>query len=148
MQIYFAAPLFCDAELQFNEEVSGMLEDAGHSVFLPQRDGWSEMDEEYRQQVVEEGGPEAKMEKIFEIDRDEVYAADLLTAVLDGRVPDEGVALEMGLAYANDIPVVGLKTDRRVFSPDEPLNAMLYGVLEELTETPQELVETVAKFEE
>jgi len=39
MRVYFAAPLFNEAERAYNESVVGMLEDAGHDIFLPQRDG-------------------------------------------------------------------------------------------------------------
>lgn len=140
MQVYFAAPLFSQAELEFNERWTEALEAEGHDVFLPQRDGM-EADEFFEQSGVDD--MEDVMEMIFELDRDAIYDADVMTAVLDGQVPDEGVALEMGLAYENDVPIVGMKTDRRCFSPDEPLNAMLWGAMDVYVETPEELVEAV-----
>lgn len=145
MRIYFAAPLFNEAELQYNRDVVELLEAAGHSVFLPQRDGIEGLD------TLIESDPEVTdtydaMRKIFEIDYAEIQDADVVTALLDGQIPDEGVAVEIGLAYAHDIPVVGLKTDIRVHAQDEPLKAMVFAVLEELTETPEELVEAVARY--
>lgn len=140
MQIYFAAPLFSQAELTFNEQLTETLEADGHEVFLPQRDG-IEIAELYEQPDIDDVAD--VMNRIFEIDRDAVYESDVLTAVLDGQVPDEGVAVEIGLAYENDVPIICLKTDRRTFSPDEPLNAMLWGAMDEYVETPAELVTAV-----
>ena len=39
MRIYFAAPLFSQAERTFNEHLAQQLESLGFQVFLPQRDG-------------------------------------------------------------------------------------------------------------
>jgi len=143
MQIYFAAPLFSEAELEFNERLTERLEDLGHDVFLPQRDG-IEIDEVDDRSHVDD--IHDLMDEVFEIDRDAIYEADLLTAVLDGQVPDEGVALEMGIAYENDIPIVAMKTDTRSFSPDEPVNAMLWGAADEYVETTDALVEAVDDY--
>ncbi len=140
MRIYFAAPLFSRAELTFNERLTERLEALGHEVFLPQRDG-IEIDELYERSAVED--IHDVMDEIFQVDRDAIYESDVLTAVLDGQVPDEGVALEMGIAYENDVPVVAMKTDRRSFSPDEPVNAMLWGAADEYVESTDALVEAV-----
>lgn len=144
MRVYFAAPLFSEAELRYNERVCGMVEGAGHSAFLPQRDGFEGRDELYARDDVET--VEDAMEAIFELDRSEVVDSDVVTAILDGQVPDEGVAIEMGIAHEHDIPVIGLKTDRRIFAEDEPLNAMVFGVLDRLVETPTELVEAISEL--
>lgn len=145
MRIYFAAPLFSDAERQYNREVAGLFVDAGHSVFLPQRDGFEGMDAVFELDHVETS--EDALVEIFELDREEVLGADVVTAVLDGQVPDEGVAVEMGIAHEHDIPVIGLKTDRRIFAHDEELNAMLVGILEEVVDTPEALLEAVERYE-
>ncbi len=39
MLIYFAAPLFCQAEREFNLQLTQELEKQAFIVFLPQRDG-------------------------------------------------------------------------------------------------------------
>jgi nucleoside 2-deoxyribosyltransferase len=39
MLVYFAAPLFSQAERQFNQSLTEKLELIGYQVFLPQRDG-------------------------------------------------------------------------------------------------------------
>lgn len=146
MRIYFAAPLFNEAEQQYNAQVVKLLEDDGHSVFLPQRDGIEGMD------VLINNDPEVEdthdaMERVFEIDYAEIQQADLVTALVDGQIPDEGVAVEMGLAYAHDVPIVGLKTDIRVHAQDEPLKAMVFSVLVELTNSPGELREVIRQYE-
>lgn len=143
MQVYFAAPLFCEAELRFNEDVAGRLEAAGHDVFLPQRDGMETTDIEDRPDVETKAD---MMEAIFDLDQRQVGEADILTAVLDGRTVDEGVALEVGLAYARDIPVVGLRTDRRTFGQDEPVNAMVWGAADEIVADPAALPDAVDQY--
>lgn len=142
LSIYFAAPLFTQAELDFNERVCGLLEEEGHDVFLPQRDGLES------DTLSEEKGAEDAMQEIFELDRKNVLDADLVTATLDGRVPSEGVCVEMAFAYDHDIPVIALKTDRRTFGFREEYNAMLYGLFEEKVESPEELVTAVQQYDE
>src|SRR5262245_8768359 len=94
MRIYFAGPLFCDAERTFNLRLAAKLEEKGYHVFLPQRDG-----------VESEKPPHNEMAKdelqrtIFGLDRDRVLEADVLLFVLDGRIPDEGACVELGIAY-------------------------------------------------
>lgn len=143
MQVYFAAPLFSDAEKAFNEEVCGQLEDAGHSVFLPQRDGIEEIDDIYDREDIDT--VEDVMEEIFDIDRTAVLDSDVLIAVLDGIATDEGVAVEMAIANEHDIPVVGLDTDRRIFADGEPHNAMIFGLLDRVVDSPDALVEAVGE---
>lgn len=146
MNVYFAAPLFSDAEIRYNEYVCGLLEDAGHSTFLPQRDGYELVESVYENPGVETDAD--AMQAIFELDQSEVKGADIVTAILDGPSTDEGVAVELGIANGNDIPIIGLKTDERCFAEDEPLNAMVFGSLDELVETPEELVDTVNEYTE
>ncbi|WP_433627330.1 nucleoside 2-deoxyribosyltransferase [Halomicrococcus sp. NG-SE-24] len=139
--VYFAAPLFTEAELEFNKRVCGMLEAEGHDVFLPQRDGLES------NVLVEDKSEEEAMQEIFELDRQNVLDADIVTATLDGRVPSEGVCVEMAFAYDHDIPVIALKTDRRTFGRQEEYNAMLHGLFQQRVDTPEALVEAVNKHD-
>jgi len=140
MRVYFAAPLFNEAERAYNESVVGMLEDAGHDIFLPQRDGVEGLDSLIENDPDIEDEADA-MNAIFELDYGEIRKADAVAALVDGQIPDEGLAVEAGLAYAHDVPIVALKTDIRVHAQDEPLKAMLFAVMEEITETPEALLE-------
>jgi nucleoside 2-deoxyribosyltransferase len=137
MDVYFAAPLFSEAELEYNERVSGMLESEGHSVFLPQRDGFESVDELRDRPGIDT--EEDVLREIFRIDREAILDADIMTAILDGQVPDEGVAVEIGIANEIGLPMIGLKTDDR----NPQLNAMVFAPLDEIVETPDQLVDAV-----
>lgn len=111
-RIYFAAPLFCKAERDFNEHVTGILRKNGHEVFLPQECG---------------GSKDTKA--LFDADIEAIDSCDVLLLVMDGRVPDEGATFELGYAYAKGKTCVGLKTDVRV-SENGGDNIMLAHSLE------------------
>lgn len=153
MRIYFAAPLFNAAEQRFNARLTWQLEERGHRVFLPQRDGL-EMAE-----VDTGAGPEQLAEmrrKVFALDTSEVIAANLILAVLDGRVPDEGVCVEIGIAWAtrnadparSERRIVGLKTDARTWLPNDDLNPMVSEALDRLFTDEQELLGWLASLVE
>ena len=114
MLVYFAAPLFSEAERVFNTSLTKKLEELGFKVFLPQRDGIEKDEEAFASMSNEEIG-----QKIFEIDKNAVFESDILLFVLDGRVPDEGAAVELGMAYAHKVfkqpnkRLIGLMTDDR-----------------------------------
>ena len=94
MLIYFGAPLFCEAEKAFNLRLTDILEERGFSVFLPQRDGVESSQPPYDEMTNDE-----RRQAIFSLDRDKVLEADIFLFILDGRVPDEGACVELGLAY-------------------------------------------------
>ena len=68
-----------------------------------------------------------KIKMIFEKDRDEVLKSDILFILLDGRVPDEGACVELGIAYANGKRCYGVKTDARSVEINMDLNPMITG---------------------
>ena len=70
--------------------------------------------------------------KIFNKDYEEVLKADIFFGILDGRVPDEGLAVELGIAYANKKRCYGFKTDARSIELDMDLNPMITGCLDKL----------------
>ncbi len=120
-KIYFAAPLFCKAELDFNAHVTDILRKNGHDVFLPQ-----------------ESETSGDTKAIFDGDMAAVDACDVLLFVMDGRVPDEGASFELGYAYAKGKTCIGLKTDIRV-SENGGDNVMLahslsYGIARSVPE--------------
>src|SRR5258708_36900365 len=94
MLIYFAGPLFSEAERQFNEQLTQKLEALGFNVFLPQRDGVEQDKPPYSTMTVEE-----RQMAIFHLDKSKILVSDIFLCVLDGRVPDEGGGVERGLAY-------------------------------------------------
>jgi nucleoside 2-deoxyribosyltransferase len=70
----------------------------------------------------------------------EVRACDLFICILDGRVPDEGTCVELGMAYILGKMCIGYQTDSRRFALDynnlmieNALNGGLAQSLDELT---------------
>jgi len=144
--IYFSAPLFNQAELAFNQKLTGKLEKEGFSVYLPQRDGL-----EFHE--FPEDTERSEMQRmIFKFDRDKVFEADILLIILDGRVPDEGACVELGLAYADkylnktDKYLIGLKTDSRAAFKQDPINLMIFGSLDCLVESEDDLIGALKEF--
>lgn len=119
MKVYFAGPLFSQAELEFNAKITSMLRAKGFEVFLPQ---------EHSDDVPSSADLKDSKCGYFKADIQAVDGSDVLLIVLDGRVPDEGACFELGYAYARGKTCVGLKTDVRVaeFGGD---NAMIVGSL-------------------
>lgn len=124
-KIYFAGPLFNEAEKNFNASLVSVLEEFGYLVFLPQRDGF--------EATMLEGLTEIeKTEKIFRKDISEIDGSDILFMVLDGRTPDEGACVELGYAYAKGKSCYGIKTDVRAIEYDMSINPMLVGCFKEV----------------
>ncbi|MCL7414287.1 MAG: nucleoside 2-deoxyribosyltransferase [ANME-2 cluster archaeon] len=111
--VYLAAPLFSDAECEFNSRLRDEIEEIGLVVFLPQEHSNDTKDERYRQ------------ENIFSKNRDAIDGADLMVAVLDGVDVDSGTAWEIGYAYARGLPVYGLRTDFRTLGIEGTVNLMI-----------------------
>ncbi|HEV3166845.1 MAG TPA: nucleoside 2-deoxyribosyltransferase [Isosphaeraceae bacterium] len=99
MQLYLAGPLFTQAERTWNLLLAAALEQAGHTVFLPQT-------EVKALKSLEAGA-------VFQTDIDGVRSADAVVAILDGADPDSGTSFESGVAYALGIPIVAVRTDFR-----------------------------------
>ncbi len=114
MLIYFAGPLFSEAEKRFNLRLTERLEGAGFRVFLPQRDGVEGSKPPYDRMSRGE-----RRQAMFEVDKQKVFESEVFLFVLDGRVPDERACVELGLAHAHkaltgrDRLLVGLHTDER-----------------------------------
>jgi nucleoside 2-deoxyribosyltransferase len=99
MHLYFAGPLFTQAERAWNTLMAAELSAAGHSVFLPQ--------------VEVKAIATLEADAIFRVDVDGVRGADALVAILDGADADSGTCFECGIAYALGIPIVLVRTDFR-----------------------------------
>ena len=138
--LYFAAPLFSEAELVFNQSLAEELERT-FNVYLPQRDGCLVVD------LVRNFGipwSEASSE-VFERDIAAIRRCDLFLAVLDGRAPDEGLSFELGFACAIEKPCWGLKTDPRTLL-EYGMNPMLFGGLEVVFDSRAALVNAAKKW--
>lgn len=116
--VYIAAPLFSNGELEFNHKLNKFLEKIGFDTFLPQEDG------HLLSELIDQGfSKDEAINVIFEKDADQINKCDIVVFVMDGRVPDEGACVEIGLAFAYGKECIGLKTDSRSLmgNMDNPL---------------------------
>ena len=114
--------MFMQAEKDYNLKVTKILEEFGYEVFLPQRDGieGAKLKDKTEQELVN---------IIFPLDVKEVKECDIFFINLDGRVPDEGSCIELGMAYTQNKRCYGFKTDTRSLEASMDLNPMITGCL-------------------
>jgi hypothetical protein len=149
MLIYFAAPLFCQAERAFNLQLTLELEKQGFTVFLPQRDGIESNKPPYNEMTSDQ-----ICQAIFLADRDKIHESDIFLFILDGRVPDEGACVALGIAYSQkvllkqDKLLVGLHTDMRGAFPvlGFKLNPMIYSAFDHIAENENELIKIIEAY--
>lgn len=120
--IYIAGPMFSQAELEFNEQIAGKLEECGFDVFLPQRSGYK------MTELMKQMSADAARKMIFNKDYTAVQNTDIVLIILDGRVIDEGACVELGIGYAFGKSCFGLKTDPRSMMNGQ-INPMISGCL-------------------
>ena len=144
MLIYVAGPLFSEAERRFNAQLTEKLEALGFRVFLPQRDGVEREKPPYDAMT-----PEERRRATFHLDLAMILEADVFLFVLDGRVPDEGACVELGIAYCQqelqgkDKLLVGLQTDTRAAFLGSKLNPMVRVPLQYVVEDVEALLRAV-----
>jgi len=137
-KLYLAAPLFSKAELTFNQKVNDKLK-SFFDVYLPQNDGL------LMEELVEDNvTPDIAGKHILKEDKKAIKESDVLLAVLDGRSVDEGVAFEIGYAYALNTPCYGLQTDPRRLLPVGN-NPMIQNSLINIFGNYQELLDWASK---
>jgi len=111
--VYLAAPLFSEAECDFNRKLRDELISAGFIVFLPQEDSNNVKDMLDRQKI------------IFNKNLKGIENSDIIVAVIDGADVDSGTAWEIGFAFAKGKPVIGLRTDFRTLGIEGTVNLMI-----------------------
>lgn len=112
MRVYLAGPLFTPTERRYLDELAQLLRAAGIEVFVPHE----------QEHLV----PAAEMTaaRVFATDDEGIAAADVLVAVLDGPVVDDGTACEIGLftglmrSDPRRLGIVGVLTDSRAVARD------------------------------
>jgi nucleoside 2-deoxyribosyltransferase len=126
MNIYIAAPLFNDSEKKRNIEIQDILKTLGYETFLPQVDGGIAFD------ILKKDEGISKVRKqVFENDVAAIKRCDIIFCILDGRVPDEGLCIELGIAYALGKRCIGYKTDQRSLDKYGD-NLIIEGCLEKI----------------
>uniref|UniRef100_UPI00403F825C nucleoside 2-deoxyribosyltransferase n=1 Tax=Candidatus Enterococcus willemsii TaxID=1857215 RepID=UPI00403F825C len=104
MNIYFAAPMFAKSDLLYNAYLVNQLREKYPevSIYLPQEN-----------EAINDKTAYADSQMIALADTEKVLESQLMIALLDGITIDAGVASEIGVAYAKNIPILGLYTDTR-----------------------------------
>ena len=140
-RVYFAAPLFCAGEKEFNKKIAAVFEEYGYDVFLPQRDGLLVAE-------LTDKTPDEKVKTIFEKDIAEIKKSDVLVFALDGRIPDEGACVELGLGFALNKRCYGIRTDVRTLEQDVPLNPLIAGCMIKVFDNPDydALIEALKQY--
>ena len=102
MKVYFANDLFNDGTLMYNEHVVSKIEEElpDVEVYLPQRNDAINDKTQYADSLT-----------IVKADYEELEDSDVLVAVIDSD--DSGVALEIGMFYMMNKPIIGIYTDTR-----------------------------------
>jgi nucleoside 2-deoxyribosyltransferase len=129
--IYCSGPLFCPEETAGMAAIAKVLEDAGFTTFLPQRDGIERFVTRFINTPLNMDifGSRKNMDKaIFALDVYQIVKrCDCLVLNMNGRVPDEGAVAEAGIAFASGKPVVIYKNDvRTIFKGGD--NSMITGL--------------------
>ena len=140
-KVYFAGPMFNQAEKEYNLKITKLLEEFGYQVFLPQRDGI--------EAAKLEGKTEDELIKmIFDLDAGHVRKADIIFMNIDGRVPDEGACVELGIAYGIGKRCYGFKTDAHSVEMGLDMNPMISGCMIEIFKNydGDKLVEEIKQY--
>src|SRR2546423_8832511 len=138
-QIYWANSLFTEADRRYNAFCANGLRAEGYDVFLPQEAVVNEI-------------TSPTSEDIFRVDTSEILRSKLLIACLDQETIDSCVACEVGIAYAFNIPIIGLYTDIRQNRQGRAKmykNLYVLGAIEmfgTITTSLEELVKVIPDF--
>ena len=140
-KIYFAGPMFNQAEKEFNLKITKVLEDHGYQVYLPQRNG-------IEAAKLQGKTEEELMKMIFALDATEVQKADIVFMNIDGRVPDEGACVELGMAYGFGKRCYGFKTDTHSVEMGLDMNPMISGCMIKIFKNPDgdRLIEEMQQY--
>lgn len=114
MLIHLTGPLLSETERRFDSQLTEKLDPPPSGTFLAQRDGV-----ERKKPPYDAVSPEERRHATFHLDKTRVLEADVFVFVPDGRVPDEGGCVQLGIAYCQkelrnkEKLLVGLPPHRR-----------------------------------
>ena len=120
MKIYIAGPLCLKQEREFLEEIDKLCKNLGFQTFLPHRDCglWNN---------------KKKFKEIADCDLNGFKECDIVIANLNGFNVGAGTAWEMGYAYAKQIPIIAIKTDKKIKQSIEEISAIILGLTKIVT---------------
>ena len=140
-RVYLASPMFNQAEKDFNLKIAHVLEEYDYEVFLPQRDGLEAA-------LLEGKNEQELIDLIFNLDYQQVLKSDIIFMNIDGRVPDEGANVELGIGYAVGKRCYGFKTDTRSIQHVLDPNPMIVGCMIKVFKNynGDELIKEIRKY--
>lgn len=148
MRIYFAGPLFSEAERDWIRSAINKIESfaARHGTKLEIIFPYDLI----TQEEIDHLGPKAKLE-IFSRCKSHLHDADILIALLDGLHVDDGTAWEIGYFYVRESPeqkIIGIKTDFRRAGESEGVvvNPVIECYCDWIVRSREELLEAVSQF--
>src|SRR5699024_129780 len=103
MKVYFANSLFNDSDLMYSERGVGEIREA--------LDGDIDVYNPMENDAINDKTQYADSLTIVKADYEELEDSDVLVAVIDSD--DSGVALEVGMFYMMNKPIIGIYTDTR-----------------------------------
>src|SRR3989338_1619646 len=113
MKVYIAGRLHNKEAKETLEKIDSLCKSLGFQTFLPHRDV----------------GPAESIKDVNRIFEGDIMlgfkGCSLIIALLDGLHVGAGTAWELGYAYANKIPAIGLKTDEPIENCLDQLSAIL-----------------------
>ncbi|MCH4010058.1 nucleoside 2-deoxyribosyltransferase [Companilactobacillus sp.] len=121
-RVYLAGPFFSDQQKERLDKIQALLKqnDTIGDIFRPGKDEYTDA----------EFGSFEWQTAVFKHDINNINMSDVVVAELDYKLeeqlsePDSGTAWECGYAFANNVPVIGVRFDEA-----PPLNLMLAGSL-------------------
>ncbi len=131
LKAYIAGPLALKQDREFLKKIDALCNSLDINTFLPHRDVglWKNIEDTKR---------------IAQADLRGFNNCNLLIANMNGFGISSGTAWEMGYAYAKNIPVIGIKTDKKVSESIEDLSAIIIG-LTKITTNFEELKKEIQK---
>ena len=132
LKAYIAGPLCTKPERDFLERIDRLCKKLGIRTFLPHRDCglWKSMKD---------------VKRIAKGDLDGFKDCNLLIASLNGFNIGAGTAWEIGYAHAKGIPVIAVKTDRKLKESIEEISAIIMGTTK-ITTSFKELERGIKKL--
>lgn len=148
MKIYFAGPLFSEAERNWIRSAIKRIEALAIELDIPVDVLWPF--ELISNEEIEELGDEARCE-VFERCRSHLVDTDVLVAILDGSQVDDGTAWEMGYYYAirpEGSWIVGIRTDYRYAGEfkNSLVNAMIECSCDRIALSIDQFVDTLREI--
>ena len=148
MAVYFFQAGKADAQLIYTDDAAVLIDSGdknygdkiaeylkkletslGSMSYKEVKDILAEIDSHFAAGIAKGKSEEELIKMIFALDSTEVKNADIVFMNIDGRVPDEGACVELGMAYGIGKRCYGFKTDTHSVELGLDMNPMISGCM-------------------